>query len=64
MFETIEIGIASLAGTYLFLDADIEKTVTYIKECAERARSSFRNAFRISEYVAGAIDRFNPPGAG
>lgn len=53
-----------LPGTYLFLDAKIDETVEYIKKCAVRARSSPRNAFRISEYVAGAIEQFTPPGAG
>ena len=48
------------AGTYLFLDADIEKTVDYIKECAKRARSNWRDATRIRVYLAGAIDRFLP----
>lgn len=34
--------------------ADIDACVEYIKDCAVRARSSWRNALRISEYVQGA----------
>lgn len=52
------------AGTYLFLDADIEGTIEYIKDCATRARQSIRGALSISTYVGGAIDRFQPAGAG
>lgn len=51
-------------GTYLFLDADIEATIEYIKVCAEKARSKLRNIPKIREYVAGAIANFTPPHAG
>lgn len=52
------------AGSFLFLqEADIDACVEYVLECAERARTSWRNALRISEYVKGAIDKFQPPGA-
>jgi hypothetical protein len=52
------------AGSFLFLEeVDIDACVEYVKECAVRARSSWRDALRISEYVQGAIDRFQPPGA-
>lgn len=33
--------------------ADIDACVEYIKECAVKARSSWRNALKISEYVQG-----------
>ena len=52
------------SGTYLFLDAPIEDTVEYVKQCAVKARSSLIGATRIRDYVAGAIDRFQPQGAG
>lgn len=52
------------AGTYLFLDAPIEETIEYIKECATRARSGWVNATKIREYVAGAIANFTPANAG
>ncbi|KAL0051560.1 hypothetical protein WJX82_009808 [Trebouxia sp. C0006] len=52
------------AGTYLFLDAPIEETIEYIKECALRARSGLINATKIREYVAGAISNFTPANAG
>ena len=58
LFNTPKSKLA--AGTYLFLDADIDKTVQYIKKCAIRARSNHRDATRIREYVAGAIDNFLP----
>lgn len=51
-------------GTYLFLDADIEATVSYVKECAQKARASWVAATRIRDYVEGAIDKFQPQGAG
>ena len=51
-------------GTYLFLDADIKGTVAYVKDCARQARSSWVAATRIRDYVAGAIDQFQPENAG
>lgn len=54
----------SCSGTYLFLDAPIEATVSYVKDCAVKARSSLIGATRIRDYVAGAIDKFQPEGAG
>ena len=57
-------NIEDVAGTYLFLDADIEKTIEYIKECAGKARKSLLAATKIRKYVAGAIDRFQPDDAG
>jgi len=39
-----------MTGTYLFLDAPIEETIEYIKECAVRARSGWVNATKIREY--------------
>ncbi len=53
-----------MTGTYLFLDAPIEETIEYIKECAVRARSGWVNATKIREYVAGAIANFTPANAG
>ena len=52
------------AGSYLFLDSDIEGTIEYVCKCAARARTSLPNALRISEYARGAIERFAPPDAG
>ncbi|KAL3142991.1 hypothetical protein ABBQ38_003272 [Trebouxia sp. C0009 RCD-2024] len=52
------------AGTYLFLDADIEATVEYVKRCAQKARTGWLAATRIRDYVAGAIDEFQPENAG
>lgn len=57
-------GRCLATGTYLFLDAKIEDTVAYVKECAKKARSSWLAATRIREYVAGAIDQFQPDNAG
>lgn len=52
------------AASFLFLqEVDIDACVEYILECADRARTSVSNALRISEYVKGAIDKFQPPGA-
>ena len=56
--------LTPLTGTYLFLDADIESTIEYIKACATRARSGLLNATKIREYVAGAIANYQPPNAG
>lgn len=56
--------LISLTGTYLFLDADIEATIEYIKDCAREARSGLINATKIRKYVAGAIANFTPRNAG
>lgn len=56
--------LTAMTGTYLFLDADIESTIEYIKECATRARSGLLNATKIREHVAGAIANYQPPNAG
>ena len=52
------------AGSFLFLDVDTDKVIEYICECAVTARSHWRHALRIHDYVKGAIDRFMTPDAG
>ena len=52
------------AGTYLFLDASISRTIEYIQECAKEARSSWRKTFAIKRYALGAIERFSPAQSG
>lgn len=48
------------AGSYVHLDVNIDDTVEYVLGCAQKARSSFRSAFAIPEYVRGALERFAP----
>lgn len=60
---TLDLAYPS-TGTYLFLDADIEATVEYVKRCAQKARTGWLAATRIRDYVAGAIDEFQPENAG
>ncbi|KAK9806909.1 hypothetical protein WJX72_007180 [[Myrmecia] bisecta] len=52
------------AGAFLFMDQNIDEVVEYIYECAARARSHWWNAFKIAQYVRGAIDRFISPECG
>ena len=52
------------AGAFLFLDVDTDRVIDYICECAVTARSHWRHALRIHDYVKGAIDRFMTPDAG
>ena len=51
-----------VAGCTLFFDVDLDAMVEYVCDCATQARSSFTGAFRLRQYVAGAIARFAPCG--
>lgn len=52
------------AGSFLFLDVDTDRVIDYICECAVTARSHWRAALRIHDYVKGACRRFMTPDAG
>ena len=51
----------AVAGCTLFFDVDLDAMVEYVLGCAAQARLTLGGAFRLREYVAGAIERFADP---